>query len=503
MAGLIIDNFAGGGGASTALEQAFGRKVDIAINHDADAIAMHQANHPHTKHYQEDVFAVDPATVCAGQPIDAAWFSPDCKHFSRAKGKAPVSKRIRGLAWVVLRWASLPKWQRPRIIFLENVEEFQTWGPIDKHGTPIKARASQTFKLWVSHLEALGYTVEHRPLKASDYGAPTIRKRLFLVARRDGEPIRWPEPTHGKPEKGSTLLAWRTAADIIDWQIPCPSIFTRKRPLKENTMRRIAKGLQRYVIDAKAPFILNLTHGGRIEPIGDPLRTITGANRGEKAIVAPTLIQMGYGDTPPKTPRTLDIKAPTRTITAGGNKHAVVTAFLAQHNTGLIGHDARKPLSTITGRGTQQQIVTSHMIKLRGTCKDGQPVTEPCPTITAGGLHIGEVRAFLLKYYGNEKDGQGLKSPLGTVTTRDRFGLVMVHGEPYQICDIGMRMLAPHELYAAQGFPADYIIRPEIDGKIMTKTASIARCGNSVSPPPAVALIEANAPMFSRVARAG
>ncbi|MDJ0922097.1 MAG: DNA cytosine methyltransferase [Henriciella sp.] len=532
--GLIIDNFAGGGGASVALEQALGRKVDIAINHDPDAIAMHAANHPETEHYQDDVFSVDKAAICKGQPIDVAWFSPDCKHFSRAKGRAPVSKRVRGLAWVVLQWAALPKWQRPRVIFLENVEEFQTWGPICRQGYPDKSKAGETFRLWVSHLEALGYTVEWRSLVASDYGAPTIRKRLFLVARCDGEPIRWPEPTHADPKLKTGLKPWRTAAEIIDWSLPCPSIFSRKRPLKPNTMARIARGLQRYVFNNPQPFIVNLTHGGRVEAVSEPLKTVTAANRGEKALVTPTLIQTGYGERKGQKPRALDlfkplgtvvsggskhalvaptivsvghgysggrreypVAQPALTITSGGNHQALVAAFLAQHNTGVTGHKADKPMSTITGRGTQQQVVTSHLIKMRGT-GTGSATDAPVHTLTAGGQHIGEVRAFLIKYFGTQQKPE-LAEPLHTVTTKDRFGLVMVHGEPYEIVDIGMRMLVPHELYAAQGFPDDYIIRPEINGKVMTKSASIARCGNSVSPPPAVALIEANAPMFSRV----
>lgn len=549
--GLIIDNFAGGGGASIALEEALGRKVDIAINHDPDAIAMHEANHPDTLHLQEDVFAIDPAAVCRGQPIDVAWFSPDCKHFSRAKGGAPVSKKIRGLAWVVLRWASLPEWQRPQVIFLENVTEFQTWCPVKRNGQPDMSRKGETFRLWVSHLEALGYSVDWRELVASDYGAPTIRKRLFLVARRAGEPIRWPEPTHGDPRKPgfrkAGLKPWRTAAEIIDWTIPCPSIFNRDRPLAEKTLRRIARGIQRYVIDNPQPFIvpvthtkagdlsfpadeplrtittakggemalvepiliagphlLNLTHGVRIEDLDAPMMTITGANRGEKAIIAPTLIQTGYGEREGQAPRALDIEAPLGTVVAGGAKHALVAAFLAQHNDGPrnqnnAGRSAGEPVSTITGRGTQQAVVTSHLLKLRGTARDGQPVTEPMPTLTAGGLHVGEVRAFLIKYFGTDQDPR-LEEPLHTVTTKDRFGLVTVHGQTYQIADIGMRMLAEHELYAAQGFlqvRPNYNIRPVINGKQMTKTASIARCGNSVSPPPAIALVRLNAPMFS------
>lgn len=497
MTGLIVDNFAGGGGASVALEQALGRKVDIAVNHDPDAVAMHSANHPETRHFLEDVFSIDPARVCDGRPIDVAWFSPDCKHFSRAKGGKPVSKRVRGLAWVVLRWAALPKWQRPRVIFLENVEEFQTWGPLCRRGRPTAKGLGETFRLWVSHLEALGYNVEWRTLRACDYGAPTIRKRLFLVARCDGEPIVWPDPTHADPALKTKRAPWHTAADIIDWSLPCPSIFERKRPLAENTLRRIARGIQRYVIDAADPFIVPLTHHGdrRTHGLRKPLPTVTAANRGELALVSPTLIQTGYGERKGQAPRALDLDRPLGTVVAGGSKHALVAAFLAQHNTGMTGHPVERPLSTIVSRGTTQQLVTSHLVRMRNNC-DAASVEAPCHTITAGGGHLGEVRAFLLKYYGADQDPR-LTDPLHTVTTRDRFGLVKVQGETYQIADIGMRMLAPHELFAAQGFPAEYVIRPVINGKQMTKTASIARCGNSVCPPVAAALVSANAPMFS------
>lgn len=513
--GLIVDNFAGGGGASVALERALGRKVDIAVNHDAEAIAMHTANHPDTRHYQEDVFHIRPAEVCTGAPIDVAWFSPDCTHFSKARGKAPVSKRVRGLAWVVMKWAALPKWQRPRVIFLENVEEFLTWGPIDKSGYPIKDRQGETFRLWKSNLESLGYVIDWKILKASDYGAPTIRKRLFLVARCDGEPIRWPEPTHGDPRKPgfakSGLKPWRTAADIIDWSIPCHSIFERTRPLKPKTLARIARGIKRYVLDDPQPFIVPVTHsraGDMAFPSDEPLRTITTAKGGEMALVTPTLVHAGphilnltHGG------RVEDIDEPMKTITGAnrGEKALIVASFLAQHNAGpnnngLTGRSAEAPLSTVTVRGTQQAVVTSHLLKLRGTARDGQRVTEPVPTITAGGLHVGEVRAFLVKYFSTAV-GQTVDEPFHTITAKPRFGLVTVHGETYQIADIGMRMLSEAELFRAQGFPDGYIIRPEINGKPMTKSASIARCGNSVCPDVADAIIQANAPMFSRLER--
>ncbi|MBG9882817.1 DNA cytosine methyltransferase [Bacillus paralicheniformis] len=430
---IIVDNFAGGGGASTGIELATGLSVDIAINHDPAAIAMHQVNHPDTEHYCESVWEVDPREVAKGRPIGLAWFSPDCKHFSKAKGGKPVEKSIRGLAWVAVRWAATVS---PRVIILENVEEFQTWGPLTKDGRPDPDKKGYTFRSFVRALNKHGYKVEWRELKACDYGAPTIRKRLFLIARRDGRPIIWPEPTHGDPKstavKSGKLRPWRTASEIMDWSLETPSIFDRKKPLSENTLRRIARGIQRFVIESKKPFVVE--------------------DRGN------SLIQMGYGD--PEGRRVLDLKKPLGTITAGGNKIA---------------------------------IATSHLIKLRGTCKDGQPVTNPMPTITAGGLHVGEVRAFLTKYYGSDI-GQSLDNPLHTVTTKDRFGLVTIKGENYQIADIGMRMLQPHELFAAQGFPSDYVIDRDINEVKYSKAKQVERCGNAVPPPFAEHLVRANLP---------
>ena len=244
---IVVDNFAGGGGASTGIEMAVGRSVDIAVNHDADAIAMHTVNHPSTKHYLEDVFKVDPREACGGRPVGLAWFSPDCTHHSKARGGKPREKKIRGLAWVALRWAASG---RPRIIILENVEEFESWGPLID-GQPDPSRAGETFDLFVDkRLRRIGYTVEYKVLRACDFAAPTIRKRFFMIARCDGQPIVWPVPTHGDPRKPgfrkSGLKKWRTAADVIDWSIPCPSIFNRARPLAENTLRRIHRGIMRY-----------------------------------------------------------------------------------------------------------------------------------------------------------------------------------------------------------------------------------------------------------------
>lgn len=453
--GLVIDNFAGGGGASTGIELGLGRPVDIAVNHDPEAVAMHDINHPHTRHFCESVWDVDPRAITAGRPVDLCWFSPDCKHFSKAKGGTPVSKKIRGLAWVALRYAATV---RPRVIMLENVEEFVTWGPITRDGRPCPQNKGRTFASFVNALLRHGYQVDWRELRACDYGAPTIRKRLFLIARRDGLPIVWPEPTHGDPAspevKAKRLKPWRTAAEVIDWSIPCPSIFERKRPLAENTLRRIARGLQRYVIDAGEPFIVKVNHGYdyfRGQGINEPLQTLTTEN--------------GY---------------------------ALVSAFLAKHYGGNYtgpGSSLTGPLPTVT-TVDHNALVTSHLVKLRNN-QHSQSVREPIPTLTAGGGHVGEVRAFLMKYYGTG-DGQPLGEPLHTVTTKDHMALVMIKGEPYQIVDIGMRMLEPHELYAAQGFPADYIHTHTASGKRLSKSAQVRMCGNSVCPPVAAALVRAN-----------
>jgi DNA (cytosine-5)-methyltransferase 1 len=451
---LIVDSFAGGGGASQGIEEDLGRSPDIAINHDAEAIVMHEANHPGTKHYRSNIWSVSPDEACGRAPVGLAWFSPDCKHFSKAKGGKPVAHRIRDLAWIVVRWA---KEKRPRVIILENVEEFADWGPLLESGMPCPERRGLTFRRWVAELRRYGYKVEWRELRACDYGTPTTRKRLFLIARCDGEPIVWPAPTHGPG-----LRPYRTAAEIIDWTQPCHSIFLSreegravgvKRPLADATMARIAKGVQRYVIDAASPFIVNLTHQGsdRVEPIDGPLKTVTGAQRGEKALVTPFLVPR-YGERPTQEPRT----------------HAIDDA-----------------------KCSHQQVVAAHLLSLKGSDRRMSPVDEPAPTITAGGFHVAEVRAFLMKYYGTAI-GQGVDEPLDTVTARARFGLVMVQGELHEIVDIGMRMLTPRELFRAQGFPDTYDIEPMFEGKPMTKTAQIRMCGNSVCPPMARVLVAAN-----------
>lgn len=523
---LMVDLFCGGGGTSTGIEQTIGRAPDIAINHDPEAISLHEANHPQTRHFCSDVFEVDPLTVTDGQPVGLLWASPDCKHFSKAKGGKPVSKKIRSLAWVVVKWA---KAVRPRVICLENVEEFQTWGPLGDDNRPDPQRKGQTFALWKKQLQNLGYTVEHRELRACDYGAPTIRKRLFLVARCDGQPIAWPEPTHAKPDaKGKVpkgLKPWRTAAECIDWSIPAPSIFERRKPLADATCRRIAKGIMRYVVDAAEPFIVQYNSAKRAGDdrtalLAQPLPTQTTENR--FALAVPTLAPVMTDE-------------PLRTVTAEtkGGHHALVTAFLAKHYTGVVGsdladpmgtvtsvdhhslvaanlvhlghgegkdgkarfshgvRDVADPLNTITAQGATAGIVTSHMVKLRGD-NVGSAATEPLHTVSAQGLHHGEVRAFLVKYYSEGGQDQSCADPMHTIPTKDRLGLVMVHGEPYAIVDIGLRMLTPRELYRAQGFPEDYRIERGAAGEPISKTAQVRMCGNSVSPNMGYAIVKAN-----------
>ncbi len=474
---LVIDNFAGGGGASAGIEMA-GFAVDIAVNHDEIALGIHEANHPGATHLCENVWAVDPVQATKGRPVGLAWFSPDCKHFSKAKGGKPTDKRIRSLAWVVTRWA---KAVHPRIIILENVEEFADWGPLTADNKPCPHRKGKTFRAWVSRLRNLGYEVDHKILRACDYGAPTIRKRLFLIARCDGRPIVWPEPTHINPNVKmgrlfkSTLKPWRTAAECIDWSIPCPSIFERKKPLADATLRRIAKGIMRYVINSKEPFIVDTSGITVVDPLVFPID------------------HRGSGDGVAKS-----VDGPISTVTAE-NRHAVVTSYLTKYHGESAGSDIEDPFPTVTANSFHKRpggnppiaLVTSNLIKLRGTCKDGQPVDEPMPTVTAGGTHVAEVRAFLLKYYGTDQDPK-LREPLHTVTTKDRFGLVTVHGTDYQIVDIGMRMLTPRELFRAQGFPDSYVIGQLPDGTKISKSHQIRLCGNSVCPDVASALVGAN-----------
>lgn len=477
---IFADLFCGGGGVSAGAGAAIRRPVDIAVNHDEAAIAMHRQNHPETRHYREDVFAVDPREACGSRRVGALWLSPDCTHFSKAKGKQPRKKEIRALADVGIRWAEAV---RPRMIFLENVEEFADWGPLDEHGFPIKSRRGEDFRAWCGRLSDLGYTLDWRTLVAADYGAPTTRKRLFLQARCDGGPIVWPEPTHGK----GRARPWRAAAEIIDWSLPCPSIFKRKKPLAEATLRRIARGIQRFVIGSVRPFIVPVTHqgGDRVHDIDEPLRTVTAAHRGELSLVTPFFAKCFGG---PRCTSGADVRAPLGTVTAVDH-HALIVPFITKHFGGgengkpPPGLDARSPLDTITEQD-HHALSAAFLTKFYGT-STGSSAQEPMPTVTATGCHLAEVRAFLMKYHGGERGdsrGQLLFEPMRTVDTANRFALVMVHGEPYEIVDIGMRMLSPRELFNAQGFPEDYDITPELHGKPITKTQQIALAGNSVPP---------------------
>ncbi|MDV2441682.1 DNA cytosine methyltransferase [Acinetobacter gerneri] len=463
---LIVDNFAGGGGTSTGLEQAFGRAVDIAINHDPKALAMHRINHPDTKHYCESVWDIDPIEITQNQPVGLVWLSPDCKHFSKAKGGKPVEKRIRGLAWVALRWAAKT---RPRVIMLENVEEFKTWGDLGKDGKPCSKNKGRTFNCFVNALKKQGYEVDYRELRACDFGSPTIRKRFFLIARRDGLKICWPEPTHGNPDsiqvqKGK-LKPWRTAAECIDWSIECPSIFTRTRPLATATMERIAKGIHKFVLNNENPFVVNG--------------------------VAPVLTECANAS----NKRSMPIDEPLRTICAQtkGGHHALISAFLAKNYTGVVGSDITEPVHTITAKD-HNSLVISHLSKMKNNCI-GQSLDGPIHTMTTIN-QFAEVRAFLTAYYGNDKDGNSVKEPLRTIPTRDRFGLVMVDKVEYQITDIGFRMLQPVELFKAQGFPNSYIFEKGLDkhgNEIrLTKTEQTRMVGNSVPPDLSRVLVEAN-----------
>lgn len=538
---LIVDNFAGGGGASTGIEMATGYSVDIAINHDPEAIKMHKANHPNTKHYCENVWSVDPVKACNGHPVGLAWFSPDCKHFSKAKGGKPKDKNIRGLAWVACRWAGLV---RPRVIMLENVEEFKTWGPLNRGHHPIKAKQGKTFEKFVQQLNDLGYTVEFKELIAADYGAPTMRKRFFLIARCDGKPIVWPEPTHApagsEAVKAGLLKPYVGAYTQLDFSLPCPSIFDTSeeirekygiravRPLAPKTMERIARGLKKFVLDNPEPFIIQCNHGGERRPndIREPIPTITGkhgygivepymvqigqtgftkdrskdvreplttiVSKNEHCLISPTLIQY-HSETSKDGVRGQTIEDPIMTVDSS-NRYGLVTSFLHKYYDGGYkgaGETVENPLPTVTA-WDHNSVVTANLIQMNNHC-DGKDIRQPLPTITAGDGHFGEVRAFLIKYYG-QGTGQDIEQPLDTVTARDRFGLVTIEGVDYQIVDIGLRMLEPRELYGCQGFPDDYIIDHDYTGKTYPRSEQVRRCGNAVCPPIPAALVRANLP---------
>lgn len=507
---LLVDNFAGGGGASTGIELATGYSVDIAINHDPEAIKMHKANHPNTKHYCENVWAVDPVKACKGHPVALAWFSPDCKHFSKAKGGKPKDKNIRGLAWVACRWAGLV---RPRVIMLENVEEFKTWGPLGRRHHPIKAKQGKTFEKFVQQLTDLDYEVEFRELVAADYGAPTMRKRFFMIARCDGKPIVWPEPTHAPADsdevKAGLLKPYVGAYTQLDFSLPCPSIFDTSeeikekygiravRPLAPKTMERIARGLKKFVLDNPEPFIVPIGYGERkgqaprVHDIEKPLPTIVGS--GKHYLCEPKLAP--YLSVNRENHFGSDMREPVHTITAN-NQHMLMTPTLIQYHSETAqgevrGQTIEDPIMTVDG-SNRYGLVTSFLSKFYKS-GIGQDEREPLHTITTSAGHFGEVRAFLIKYYG-QGTGQDIKEPLDTVTARDRFGLVTIEGVDYQIVDIGLRMLEPRELYGCQGFPDDYIIDHDYTGKTYPRSEQVRRCGNAVCPPIPAALVRANLP---------
>ncbi|WP_283195507.1 DNA cytosine methyltransferase [Rhizobium sp. AN80A] len=661
---MIIDSFAGGGGASTGIEMALGRSPDIAINHNADALALHAANHPQTLHLSENVYKVDVLEYLKGRHVGLAWFSPDCKHFSKAKGGKPVERNIRDLCWVIPGWIERIQKSGGKVdvVIMENVEEFKDYGPLmmtDKGQMPDPERRGETFQKWCKALRRLGGKIEYKELRACDYGAPTIRKRLFVIIRFDKKPIVWPKPTHGAPDDRDVIagrkLPWRTAAEIIDWSQPCPSIFDTTdevmekhglrsvRPLADNTMARVARGMKRYVLDAERPFIVNLTHGARCEDAAEPFNTITGANRGEKAVVAPSVIRMNTGATgqdvrePLSTitansfikrpggcapvgvvaPHLMTMRnsgkpfngadEPTHTITAGGaglsvvapvltyaqqgganrsveDPHHTITAsgkdqnavivpslvgcggragqsrprggdeplatitakadvcsavaFIAQHNgdprkdgqdIARPGRHIGEPMSTVTSTGAQQGVVSAFVSRQFGT-STGHEAEQPLATTTAdGGGKSMLVAPYLQAYYGTG-DGGEEDQPCRTITTKDRHGhvearidappftaaqegrarqvadflrthgfwddrefvTVEIGGEMFVIVDIGMRMLTPRELYNAQGFPPDYLIDGDGNGRVFSKSVQVSCVGNSVSPPVAEALVGAN-----------
>lgn len=457
---LIVDFFAGGGGASAGIEMALGRSPDIAVNHDAEAVAMHRANHPQTIHLLRDVFGVraELDRLIGDRPVGLFWASPDCKHFSKAKGGRPVKRRIRDLAWVVPRFAQR---FRPRVIVLENVEEFREWGPLvqkrdpagaamlDINGSPVmvpcKRRRGETFAQWVDSLQRLGYRVEWRELRACNYGAPTIRKRLFIIARRDGRPIVWPAPTHGDPKAKnfaeSGLRPWRTAAEVIDWSLPCHSIFLSreegrasgvKRPLADATMARIAKGVKRYVIDAEKPFLVSLTHhgGDRTEDLAEPFKTITSAHRGEKALVSPFVTRFNTGATGSAATEPLPtVTANSYVKRPGGAPTLGVVAPIITGGGGRMGQTeprpADRPAQTLTAKA-DSVLVAPHLMTMRNAQKPHNEADKPAHTVTAEGAHLNLVAAFLAKHYGDtgQRPGSEMVEPVATITAADHNAVV-------------------------------------------------------------------------------
>lgn len=508
---IIVDNFAGGGGASSGIELALGRIVNAAINHDPAAILMHKTNHPYTEHYQASVWDINPRGVCRGRPVALAWFSPDCKHFSKAKGAALVDKHIRGLAWFSLRWAGTV---RPRVIILENVEEFQTWGPVRK-GKPVKKKAGTTFKKFIGQLRDLGYEVEWRELVAADYGAPTSRKRFVLIARCDGRPIVWPEPTHAPRDseavKSGRLKPWRSAAEIIDWSLPCPSIFDSKaeikekyglkavRPLADNTMRRIIRGVDKFTIKSGEPFLVQVNHSGgdRARSVSEPMPTVT-AKHGY-GISAASLIQ--YHTEQSENVRASGLGGPINTVDAS-NRYGLTCANLVEYYTGGRPLDVREPMHTVTSHD-REAVVAAHVVKFKRDEVGTSPM-EPVPTQTSSGVfavcnvHLCKIRP---EDNGNLRHWPEIRALLnehcGYHLADDEILLLEIGMQLYYIADIGLRMLCSRELYNAMGFPPDYIIDRDYLGRPYPKNEQVARCGNAVCPPMAAAVVRVNFPEYA------
>lgn len=546
----IVDSFAGGGGASTGIELATGRVVDTAINHDRAAILMHKTNHPFTEHIQASVWDVDPVKVCRGQKVGLLWASPDCKHFSKAKGAALVDRHIRGLAWIVLRWAGTV---RPRVIILENVEEFVTWGPVRK-GRPVKKLAGTTFQRWKQQLVNLGYEVDHRELVAADYGTPTTRKRFYLIARCDGQPIVWPERTHAPRDseevKAGKLLPWRSAAEIIDWSIPGYSVFASKaeikekygvnavRPLAENTMRRIIRGVDKFTIRSGKPFIVPTGYGERkgqsprVHDIESPLPTVvatgkenlcrpvltaasvmsigqtgggdrirdvrdpapTCVSKQEACLVAANLIQ--YHTEQTENVRANGLQAPIPTVDAA-NRYGLTAVNLVEYFSTGKRLNVEDPLHTVTSHD-REGVVAAHIVEFKGQ-DIGQEPRRPLRTITASWGEFGACHAYLTKADGGDLGHWPeiralLNKHCGYHLAEDEVLLLEIGGALYFLSDITLRMLTPRELYNAMGFPPDYIIDRDYTGKPYGKSEQVARCGNAVCPQMATALVRANLP---------
>ena len=504
---LFVDNFAGGGGASTGIEMATGRPVDIAINHDQSAILMHQRNHPYTRHYQDDVWIIDPVKVTGGRPVHIAWFSPDCKHCSRAKGSALCDKNIRGLAWVAVKWAGLV---HPDIIMLENVPEFVTWGPLNRSHRPIKAKAGVTFARWKKQLEDLGYVIEYRELCAADYGTPTIRTRFVLIARRDGKSIVWPAPTHAprnsEAAKSGKLKPWRSAADIIDFSLPCYSIFETKesikekygvtvvRPLRDNTLKRVAKGLDKFVINCAEPFIMCNNAENQPHSLTEPLPTITTGNR--NYLVSPFFTQY-HGEQSKKDVRGQKLHEPLMTVDSS-NRYGYVAPFLTQYFGTGQAQTVDNPLNTVTTKD-RENLSVCHLAHFKGQDK-GQDLHEPLMTITQAYGQFALIQTKIVVF--DEKNNLGywpqvrklLNRFCGKSIAENEVLLLNISAEWYYISDIGLRMLTPRELYNAMGFPPDYIIDRDIHGRPISRKDQVARCGNAVCPPLAAAVVRANCP---------